>query len=276
MRTPDQLACSGELWDRSSVQYTSIRGSGTYGCVLDSITYYPPHDQKNCVAYSSATKFSTHTDLQKVSIWLRSLLLIGKLDHENIAMIYSFFCFTLNKGKNRELTQVYITASIQERGEGTLEDELESRQKAFKSQEKPTLTMFHMVSAVKYLHENNCIHRDLKPTNVNYTRNNTYKLIDFDQIRPDENEHSGMHGKSYKNVDPDHIRLDDNEHSDDVALKTKDVGTPFYEAPELGTGRYTSKVDVYSLGVVCCEVSHFETVDPPWRMLSFSTCSHIP
>ena len=85
--------------------------------------------------------------------------------------------------------------------------------------------LFTMVSAVAYLHEHRIAFRDLKLENFLFETeddDSAMKLIDF--------------GLSQYFTDSDEM---------DSA-----VGTPYYLAPEVLTGCYSSKCDVWSLGVI--------------------------
>ena len=85
-----------------------------------------------------------------------------------------------------------------------------------------------IASAIKYIHDKNICHRDLKPDNICFIKmgqmeNNTAKLIDF-----------GL-GKMMKTK---------NEKLETI------VGSPLFVAPEVLLGNYTKKCDIWSLGVI--------------------------
>jgi calcium-dependent protein kinase len=85
--------------------------------------------------------------------------------------------------------------------------------------------MSEIVSAVKYCHENSVVHRDLKPENIMFEDNSTdarLKIIDFgtSKIVRESEKMSTLQG------------------------------TPCFIAPEVATGEYTEKCDVWSLGVI--------------------------
>ncbi|KAF8360946.1 hypothetical protein PRIPAC_87869 [Pristionchus pacificus] len=89
-----------------------------------------------------------------------------------------------------------------------------------------------IVSAVAYIHEKGFMHRDLKPSNILFSNPNTLKICDLgvatQRMIQDGEELTG----SYTNI-----------------------GSPLYMAPEQSGWRYTSKVDVFALGLILAELS---------------------
>ncbi|KAL3660800.1 hypothetical protein V7S43_014202 [Phytophthora oleae] len=92
-----------------------------------------------------------------------------------------------------------------------------------------------IAKALAYLHARTppLIHRDLKANNVLVSNSLELKLIDFGVSRGVQN-----------------------------LTMTAGVGTPFWTAPEVLEGeRYTEQADIYSFGVVLCEL---DTCKPPY------------
>lgn len=80
---------------------------------------------------------------------------------------------------------------------------------------------------VQYLHEQNLIHRDLKPHNLLVNSEMVCKIADF----------------GISTVMPEYTRT------------MTCVGTPVYMAPEvLSTQKYSAKADVYSFGILLLEI----------------------
>lgn len=87
---------------------------------------------------------------------------------------------------------------------------------------------------IKFLHENDIMHRDLKPNNILIDDECNIKLCDFGSSRIDVNDQS----------------------------KTISVGTKWYKAPEilLGMKTYNKKCDIWSLGCILAELFILEPV----------------
>jgi len=89
--------------------------------------------------------------------------------------------------------------------------------------------MRQLLSAISFCHSNNVIHRDLKPENI---------LIENEQERNKEFFHIKI------------IDFGTSEVFKKNKLLEKQIGTPFYIAPEVLNNEYNEKCDLWSAGVI--------------------------
>ncbi|CAG9317745.1 unnamed protein product [Blepharisma stoltei] len=144
--------------------------------------------------------------------FLNEVKMMKILGHPNTVQIYEYF---------DSPKKCYLVMELCKGGE--LLDELIERNHFHEYD--AVLVMKQVFSAVSYLHSRNIIHRDLKPQNILLeSKGNTshIKISDFGAAMIYENNHnvSGI------------------------------IGTPFFLAPEVIKGRYTSKCDLWSCGVI--------------------------
>lgn len=143
---------------------------------------------------------------------LREVSILKRMDHTNIIKIHEVFLDHLHLSIVTELCR---GGELFEKivKEGSLSEKQTAR------------LMLEMVSAVVYLHSNNIVHRDLKPENMLFETaeaNSHLKLIDFGTCK----------------------------HFQKGLQTLEKVGSPYYIAPEVLTGKYNEKCDVWSLGVI--------------------------
>ena len=87
-----------------------------------------------------------------------------------------------------------------------------------------------MVNIVKYCHDNKVCHRDLKPENFILSNDKELEimLIDF-----------GLCYKWKENMKKEH-------HAKAESI----TGTAYYMSPEIFTGSYDARCDIWSLGII--------------------------
>ena len=137
--------------------------------------------------------------------------ILKTLVHPNILSIFEFY----EDSKN-----FYLVTEQCEGGE--LFDQIVS--KGSLTEKEAAEIMHQLVIAINYAHLNNVVHRDLKPENI---------LLDT------------KNGSVIKIIDWGNARF-----FDKTKKMTKASGTPYYIAPEVLTGKYNEKCDIWSLGVV--------------------------
>eukprot|EP00794_Sanderia_malayensis_P018287 gene18285-20110_t len=145
---------------------------------------------------------------------LREALIMKKIEHRNIVKLYE----TLKHN------HLYCLVTELVRG-GDLRSYVQLQKTRKISENKARLFFRQLLSAVKHLHDNNIVHRDLKMDNILLNEaKNSIKLVDF--------------GLS-------------NSFNKDELLKTH-CGSPEYAAPELFEKGclYGPSVDIWSMGVI--------------------------
>ena len=122
-------------------------------------------------------------------------------------------------------------------GAGSVKDILRLS-KSTLSEETISALMYSVLHGLNYLHKNKLIHRDIKADNVLLTDDGEAKIADF-----------GVSAKvlsTYGSMD-------------------SVIGTPFWMSPEiLSRKKYTSKTDIWSLGITAIEMAEGE---PPYSKL---------
>ena len=156
--------------------------------------------------------------------------IISQLDHKNIIKLYDDY---------HELNKEYLFMEYADGG-----DLMNQITKAINNREIiPELKIINwfieICEAIKYIHNKNILHRDLKELNIFLTSNNNIKLGDFGLAK----------------------QLNANNN---VAFTM--VGTIIYESPEILNGRpYDKKSDIWSLGVI---LYHLLTLKHPFMGMS--------
>lgn len=100
-----------------------------------------------------------------------------------------------------------------------------------------------ILEGLVHIHGLNIVHRDLKPENIFIDSTSNVKIGDFGLATSGQYSLTRASSSTTMNAD-----------------MTKSIGTAFYVAPEVssnvGSGSYTSKVDMYSLGIIFFEMCY--------------------
>ncbi len=141
----------------------------------------------------------------------------SSLHHPNIATLFDF-----QESPNRD--ELFI---VMEYVDGETLDALIGRR--YFAVEDALVTFKSICEAVKFIHENNIVHRDIKPQNIKISSRGTVKMLDF-------------------GIAKDAI-------SDGLTRIGGIVGTPNYLAPEQLMGETASPLtDIWALGVLFYEM----------------------
>lgn len=163
-----------------------------------------------------AIKEISYDNLSKIKHTIkREFTVMKKLNHPNIIKLHEVFFDSENKN-------VYLVLDYYEKGD--LHNYLKDKPLKEKYAKK---FMRQLSSGLKYLHDNNIIHRDLKLKNILVTNSNDIVLSDFGFARDG----------------------DSNTMFDTLC------GSPMYMAPEIMNHKvYDNKSDLWSVGVIMYEL----------------------
>ena len=156
-------------------------------------------------------KIKDEVNMKNLKNEIRIMALLG---HPNIVRLHEYF---------ESPDKIYLVMELCNGGE--LLDHLH-RQPQQKFVEKTACKLVKSVlGAIRYCHEHSIVHRDLKLENFLFESKSSdaeLKLIDF-----------GL-----------------SQHFNPSELLSTPVGTPYYVAPEVLSGAYDSKCDIWSIGVI--------------------------
>jgi translation initiation factor 2-alpha kinase 4 len=106
-----------------------------------------------------------------------------------------------------------------------------------------------IIQGLKYIHEQNIIHRDIKPDNI-FILNNTAKIGDFGLSKKLTNNDTN----SYTNIKLLELKSEHNNKEIVPFQLTDYIGTGIYIAPEIDSGFYNKSIDIYALGITFIEL----------------------
>eukprot|EP01061_Rhynchopus_euleeides_P026938 TRINITY_DN43855_c0_g1_i1.p1 TRINITY_DN43855_c0_g1~~TRINITY_DN43855_c0_g1_i1.p1 ORF type:complete len:733 (+),score=365.84 TRINITY_DN43855_c0_g1_i1:55-2253(+) len=161
-------------------------------------------------------------DSHEMNFALHEIKVLTNVKHENIIGFHDFF---VHKDRHQQYS-ICLSMELCECGDFSDRIKDARRKKQCFEESRIRKWIVQMCAAMHYLHEQDYIHRDIKPTNIFFTADDNVRLGDFGLSR----------------------------RCEEAGRKTI-VGTPYYFAPELLLRqRYTNKVDLWGLGVVVLEL----------------------
>lgn len=189
-----------------------------------------------------------YKNMEDNSSFLAEVVLLRKLNHENICKYYLYF-------KDEKKDSIYIIMEYIDNG--SLLNLLISHkdlQKEIKL-EKLYDIFLQCLRGLKYIHKFGIIHRDIKPAHFVINSYGQVKLIDFKRACV-----------SSKEKVKDFLDTKISEINEDNLVKKEDfkIRAGNFSAPELNNDidKYDEKIDVYSLGITFCSLLFFTTSLP--------------
>ena len=171
-------------------------------------------------------KIKTENEKQGFPITsLREIMIMKRLNHKNILQLLEVVTSKPSKNNNFE-NNAYLVFEYMEHDLCSL---IHSKIDYEKTQIK--LILYELIKGLEYLHNNNVLHRDIKPQNILLNNKGELKIGDFGLSRIFQ---YNLKNKKYTNR----------------------VVTRWYRAPELLLGdiEYGPAIDIWSLGCVFWEI----------------------
>ena len=159
--------------------------------------------------------------------FLKEVAVLRSLNHDNVL----HFIGVLYKDKKLHLLTEFISG-------GNLKELIQDMNKPLTWEQRINIAK-DIASGMAYLHSMNIIHRDLNSQNCLVRENGTVVVADFGLARIISSNRRYSNGKRR-----------------DRRKRYTVVGNPYWMAPEMMKGKkYDEKVDVFSFGIILCEVS---------------------
>ena len=199
--------------DKKLVNYEKIRtvGKGAFGAAI----LYRKKDDGMMVVIKEINMLDLSAPERQMA--LNEVKVLATLDHPNIVTYYDSF----------ERDGVLMIEMEYADG-GNLAETL--AKKTIRIDEREIIHIFsQIVSAIRHMHENNVLHRDLKTANIFLTKEDMVKVGDFGISKMMATGQGGAHTV---------------------------LGTPYYISPEMCEGKvYDEKSDIWALGCIIYEMA---------------------
>lgn len=193
------------------MDYDTVLGAGVSGTVCLGV-----HRRSN-VQYAVKCLNKRKVKLDKLKQLQQEIRIMVQLDHPSILRLHEFY-------ETRDV--IYMVLELCQGGE--LLDRLHAQEGEKFPEKIACQYVYTILSAVRYCHSHDIVHRDLKLENFLFEtkeRDSDLKLIDF-----------GL-SQYFRPTAPGE-------------MLTKSCGTPYYVSPEVLEGSYNLKCDVWSVGVI--------------------------
>ncbi|XP_043250508.1 LIM domain kinase 1 isoform X1 [Colletes gigas] len=180
--------------------------------------------------------------------FLKEVAVLRSLHHNNVLR----FIGVLYKDKKLHLVTEYISG-------GTLRALLHDTNETLPWEQRTSFAK-DIAAGMAYLHSMNIIHRDLNSHNCLVREDKTVVVADFGLARIIQNGNSPDNRKYSKHSDGE-TKTSKKERKKRYTV----VGNPYWMAPEMMKGnKYDEKVDIFSFGIVVCEIIGRVQADPDY------------
>ncbi|KAK6636586.1 hypothetical protein RUM43_010248 [Polyplax serrata] len=181
--------------------------------------------------------------------FLKEVAVLRSLHHGNVLRFIGVLC----KDKKLHLVTEFISG-------GTLKDLIHDMNEPLPWEHRVNFAK-DIASGMSYLHERNIIHRDLNSHNCLVREDKTVVVADFGLARI-------VSQNSNSSISTDRRRYGNNKRASRKCERKKRytvVGNPYWMAPEMMKGcKYDEKVDIFSFGIVLCEIIGRVQADPDY------------
>ncbi|OXU31192.1 hypothetical protein TSAR_001653 [Trichomalopsis sarcophagae] len=183
--------------------------------------------------------------------FLKEVAVLRSLHHNNVLR----FIGVLYKDKKLHLVTEFISG-------GTLRALLHDNSETLPWEQRTSFAK-DIAAGMAYLHSMNIIHRDLNSHNCLVREDKTVVVADFGLARIIQNGNAPdkqSPGKYTRRSDGE-VRTSRKERKKRYTV----VGNPYWMAPEMMKGnKYDEKVDIFSFGIVMCEIIGRVQADPDY------------
>ncbi|CAE8611295.1 unnamed protein product [Polarella glacialis] len=246
----------GRLAIFDDYEFFGIIGSGSFRKVVR---------HRNTKQLRARKVVAVETALQR-ELMDTEIRLLKSLNHPNIMKMHEVYFEQANEKGQITNGNIYLVTELCEGGDlfSRILHHYE-RLKQPMTESHVAYMMQHILSATKYCHDKGIIHRDIKPENILFvdrSSSSSLKIIDFglanftEKIREQAKEvkvaRCGAMGRlarmlpslNGKHLIPWHERK----------RVMQKAGTLHYMAPEMIEGSYDQKADLFSIGIILCQL----------------------
>ena len=206
--------------------FKEIIGKGAFGIVRTGYRKkeFPPHR-----IYAIKSIYKKQLNKRDINNLEKEIDILSSLDHPNISRFYEAFHDENNFNIVMELCRGKLLSDYLKLNKGHLDEK------------RTRIIIMKILHAVNYCHSLGIVHCDLKPDNIIF------------ETPKEENEDNDNENSENNDLNFFDLKIVDFGLSSRIKKNQKlnnTVGTPYFIAPEMLTGEYDEKCDIWSIGVI--------------------------